>query len=103
MAFRDNKKRFDHAGDTFTFKNTKTTLYRVWCREVLQKHYSALAIDDKNRVDELFAPYGGLSNLLTDGVIESKIEDSFKLPIDPDTREFYKTSVITSLLGQPRN
>ena len=103
VAFRDNKKRFDHAGDTFTFKNTKTTLYRVWCREVLQKHYSALAIDDKNRVDELFAPYGGLSNLLTDGVIESKIEDSFKLPIDPDTREFYKTSVITSLLGQPRN
>jgi glutathione S-transferase len=103
VAFRDRKERFDHVGNTFTFVDTKTTLYRVWCREVLQKRYKALALEDKDRVDELFSPYGGLGILEKDGVIASNIENRFSLPIDPDTREPYKVSPIVSLFGQPRN
>lgn len=103
LAHKDSRKRFNYSGSTFTFNNTKTTDYRVWCREELQARYGALSSNDRERVEELFSPYGGLGSLLKDGIIDSGIGKRYVLPINPNKREAFKVSLATSLLGQPRN
>ncbi len=103
LAHQKGKKRFDHVGATFHFKNTKTTIYRVWCREVLQQEYSALTASDKQRVDESFVSVGGLDILEKDGVIESGIAHRFDLPFNPEKKKPFKQSLMTFLFGQPRN
>jgi len=102
LAFQSDKKRFDHVGKTFTFRNTKTTNYRVYCRQVLQQEFAALSKQDQARVDQLFEPVGGLNALHADGVIDSGIADHFVLPLDPATRPKYKPK-LRHLFGQPRN
>ncbi len=103
LAFRDGKQRFDHVGDTFTFNNTKTTHYRVYCRQVLQEEFGKLSSQDQQRVDELFEPCGGLEALHADGIIDSNIAHQFELPRDPTPEDSYKSSFLGVVLGQPRN
>ena len=103
LAHKAGQKTFNHVGATFQFDKTKTTVYRVWCREVLQQEYKALATDDKQRVDELFNSIGGLEILEKDGVIESGIAERFDLPFDPNVTKPNKQSITQFLFGQPRN
>ncbi len=84
LAHQDGKKTFDYRGATFELRNTITTTYRVWCREVLQERYQALSDSDKRRVSALFAHHGGLDALFADGTIPSGLADHFRLPLDPE-------------------
>jgi hypothetical protein len=77
IAFRAGKKRFDHSGKTFQFNNTKTTNYRVYCREVLQQEFNKLTDTDKTRLNDLFSPHCDLDALHADGVIESGMAEQF--------------------------
>lgn len=103
LAHRQGLKRFDYTGASISFPNTKTTVYRVWCREVLQQRYAALGDGDKSRVVELFATCGSLDALHADGVIESGIAHRFALPRRPDSEGNFKQSLKQFLGGQPRN
>jgi len=103
LAFRDGQSRFDHSGKTFTFKNTKTTDYRVYCRQVLQGEFSKLSEQDQKRVAELFTPCGGLDSLHADGVIDSGMADMFVLPRNPSPEEEHKASLTGAMIMQPRN
>jgi len=103
LAHEKGQKRFNHIGATFQFNNTKTTVYRVWCREVLQQEYNSLISTDKQKVDELFEPVGGLSALEKDGVIKSGIAERFQLPFDPHITKPVRQSIAQFLFGQPRN
>ena len=102
LAFQAGQKRFDHHGTTFIFKQTKTTHYRVWCRQELQREFTMLTQEDQSRVTALFENAGGLATLHQDGVIYSGMTEQFQLPIDP-TKLKHKPSLMTRLLGQPRN
>ena len=102
VAFKQNKKRFDFAGDSIDFKNTVTTDYRVWCRQELQREFDMLSPEDKNKVEGLFSSAGGLSALHEGGLIDSGMSEQFKLPIDPKTVS-KKPTLLQRFLGQPRN
>ena len=103
VAFRSNQTRFDYRGNTFTFKRTRTTHYRVYCRQVLQQEFNALNAQDQQRVEQLFEPYGGLDALHADGIIDSGMAEHFVLPRDPASPPGHKPGFMKSLLGQPRN
>lgn len=103
VAFNNGQQRFTHTGKTFEFKNTRTTHYRVYCREVLQQEFAQLSAPDQLRLNELFAPHGGLDALHTGGVIDSGMADQFVLPRDPRGQKQYRQSLKRAVLGQPRN
>jgi glutathione S-transferase len=103
LAHQDGKKTFDYRGTTLEFRNTITTTYRVWCREVLQTRYLALGDNDRRRVSALFAPHGGLDALFADGTIASGLADHFRLPLAPKVSGPFKQSLKIKALGQPRN
>lgn len=103
VAFRSNQQRFDYRGNTFTFKGTKTTNYRVYCRQILQQEFNALNEQDQHRIKQLFEPSGGLEPLHTDGIIDSGMADHFVLPRDPVSTQRQKPRLMKTLLGQPRN
>lgn len=100
LAFNQEQKRFDYHGETFVFKRTKTTNYRVYCRQVLQQEFNALGEQDQQRINDLFESHGGLDALHADGVIDSGMTDHFVLPRDPVKNH---GSSFKHLLGQPRN
>ncbi len=100
-AFSLNQKRFNHIGNTFVFNNTKTTHYRVYCREVLQQEFNKLCTIDQDRVNDLFAAHGSLAALHDDAVIESGLAKKFVLPRTTQTK--YKQTLRQFILGQPRN
>ncbi|MFH2131301.1 MAG: glutathione S-transferase family protein [bacterium] len=102
-AHHEGRKRFDYRGETSRFPKTKTTTYRVWCREVLQQRYSELPVDARKKVDDLFAGSGGLAILFADGVIASGLAGRFQLPLDPNTADPVKKSLKIALFGKPRN
>lgn len=79
-AFRDGERRFDFVGKNHSFRRTKTTFYRVWCLEILQRHYRALNARDKARVDGLFAPVGRISKILNARQISAGMDDLFAMP-----------------------
>lgn len=102
LAFRDGKKRFDYKGKHFQFNRTVTTHYRVWCRQELQREFSLLNSVDKERIDELFQAFGGISSLHHDGIIDSGLSEQFQLPIDPRSVK-RKPNFFARYYGQPRN
>ena len=79
-AFRDGERRFDYVGKNHSFRRTKTTFYRVWCLEILQRHYRALNAREKARVDALFAPVGRISKILNARQISAGMDDLFAMP-----------------------
>jgi len=103
VAFSKGEKRFNHSGKTFQFNGTKTTNYRVYCREILQQEFDKLTDSDQTRLTDLFAPHGGLEALHADGVIESGMAEKFVLPRDPQIHEKYKQTLTQLIYGQPRN
>jgi glutathione S-transferase len=103
IAFNKGKKRFNHQGKTFQFNNTKTTTYRVYCREVLQHEFYKLSSENQNRIDDLFSAHGGLKALHMDGIIVSGMAEQFTLPRDPQTQKRHKQSLRQRVFGQPRN
>jgi len=102
LAFKQGKKRFDYQGDSFTFRQTVTTHYRVWCRQNLQREFLLLSEADKNRVLALFESIGGISDLIHGEVIDSGLDDKLQLPIDP-AKTTKPLSFFSQYLGQPRN
>lgn len=102
LAFKQGKKRFDYQGDSFTFRQTVTTHYRVWCRQNLQREFLLLSEADKNRVLALFESIGGISDLIHGEVIDSGLDDKLQLPIDP-AKTTKPLSFFSKYLGQPRN
>ena len=91
------------SGKTFTFENTKTTNYRVYCRQALQEEFGKLGEADQQRVTQLFASCGGLDSLHADGLIDSGMSDMFVLPRNPSPDEEYETGLLGPVLMQPRN
>lgn len=102
LAYRDGKKRFNYRGKHFQFNRTVTTHYRVWCRQELQREFSLLSQDDKDRVNNLFQAAGGLCSLHTDGLIDSGLSQQFQLPINPNNVK-QKPGLFARYYGQPRN
>ena len=49
-AWKSKQKRFDATIDGVTYKKARTSLYRVWCLEVLQKRFNALPDEVKEKV-----------------------------------------------------
>jgi len=103
LAHRQGRQRFSFRGESLAFPDTKTTTYRVWCREVLQQRYHALSATEKGRVEGLLKGAGGLESLLADGMVASGIADRFRLPRDPQSAGIPPRSLKIALFGQPRN
>lgn len=102
-AHQAGQKRFDFNGVNFVFKGTKTTNYRVWCLEELQRLYAALSDEDQRQVSVLFKPYGGIAPLSGQEIIESGLANDYVLPLRPEETTVKKPSWKTRLFGQPRN
>lgn len=102
-AYLNNKKRFNYCGKNIDFPKTKTTNYRVWCYEVLQKEFQNLKQNDKDRVESLFQHVGGLHALTSEKTIDSGMNETYKLPITPNTQDKKRTNIGVLLTGQPRN
>jgi glutathione S-transferase len=103
LAFRGGCARFDFRGERLHFKGTTTTNYRVWCREELQRRHLSLEPADRARVDELFAPHGGLDVLHADGVIDSGMSEHYRLPRQPLTPRDRRLPLKIAVFGQARN
>lgn len=103
IAHMNLQHRFDYKGETLKLKNTKTTTYRVWCREELQRHHRALSVEDKERVEVFFAQAGGLSSLWQDGVISAEVGKQYDLPKQSNSFKDKKVSLMTLIFGQARN
>lgn len=102
LAFKQNNKRFDYKGKTMSFNKTVTTDYRVLCRQKLQREFALLSESDQQKVNDLFAPVGGLGSLHLDGLIDSGLDKQFRLPVNGNTTKA-KLSWHQRLFGQPRN
>ena len=97
------KKRFDFVGKNIEFPKTKTTNYRVWCYEVLQREFQKLSETDKDKVLSIFQHVGGLSALTSEKPIDSGMNKKYELPVTVNTPNKIKTKVGVLLTGQPRN
>jgi glutathione S-transferase len=83
LAFRQGRKAFDYAAGDLSFRGTRTTDYRVWCRQDLQRLFGALAPEEQARVRGFLAPFGGIEPLLADGAIDSGLDAELALPFAP--------------------
>lgn len=101
-AWREGKVRFDFTGMSIQFPHTVTTQYRVWCREQLRKCYTDLDDADRERVNALFAPHGGLKSLTDGEPVDSGLDEMLMLPHKPRSPR-RKQSLRMWLLGQARN
>lgn len=104
-AFAEKQKRFDFVGKNHTFPATKTTHYRVWCLENLQRAYQQLSRPDKERLLSLFAQAEPIANILQATPIASGMDDLFTLPKASRNGKGMKRLSLRSLgfRGQPRN
>jgi len=87
IAWKDNRKLFDYETNGIHYKNLPVIQYRVWCREILQNHYTSLSDRDKDRVQEMLNPAGGITSLFEGGTIESGLIDHFVFPLKKKYRE----------------
>ncbi len=102
-AYKENKTRFDFVGKSLQFPHTKTTHYRVWCFDVLQRKFAELSSSDQQKVEALFEPVGGLDDLQWKKPIDSGMDDLYRLPVKPGARPGFKSRLSVMLGGQPRN
>jgi hypothetical protein len=102
LAFRAEKKAFDYSAGDLSLPGTRTTDYRVWCRQDLQRAFNALAAAEQTRVREFLAPYGGIEALLADGVIDSGLDAELALPFAPRTPASRWRRAWVWLNGTPR-
>ena len=83
LAFRAHKPAFDFEAGGLRLPGTRTTDYRVWCRQDLQRLFNALGEMEQIRVREFLQPFGSIDALLADGEIDSGLDDELKLPFAP--------------------
>lgn len=83
LAFRDRKKKFDYEADGLRLPGTRTTDYRVWCRQELQRLFKGLGEVERMWVRQFLKPHGGIDALLADGEIDSGLDEELKLPFVP--------------------
>lgn len=102
QAWAKGDRRFDFRGASVGFARTVTTQYRVWCREQLRTRYAALDDESRERLDELFAPQGGLGLLAGAQPIDSGLDEALRIPRPPLARR-RRQSLLMWLLGQARN
>ncbi len=102
LAYQRRVSRFDFVGKNLQFPGTRTTNYRVWCREQLQSAWARLDDNAQARLDQLFKASGGLSALHLDGRIESGLDAQLQLPHTP-AGTGHRVPLTTRLFGQPRN
>lgn len=103
LAFQTGSKRFDYHGNSFIFKKSPTTNYRVWCREQLQQQFNSLPEEAKQRVSSLLAPHGGIDSLFLDGSIPSGLDEQLTMPQQSKINSGFKQSLHSLIFGQPRN
>lgn len=103
MAYQNGDKRFDYQGNSFIFKRSATTHYRVWCREQLQHQFKALPDEAKQRVARLLASHGGVDSLFLDGEIPSGLDQQLTMPQQSKLHSGFKQSLKHRIFGQPRN
>lgn len=101
-AFQRKDKHFDCQIRSLALPKTKTTRYRVWCLEILQRDYRALSNEAREKVDGLFATHGGLAPLATEPV-SAAMDALYQLPRDPKRQGKPDSSWSIRLFGQPRN
>jgi len=102
LAHRRGAPRFDFVGDSLQFPGTRTTTYRVWCREQLQSAWFTLEDGQRQRLQSLFGEHGGLGALEADGTISSGLSDTFQLPLEPAPSKHVLPWRVR-IFGQPRN
>lgn len=103
MAFDAGKKRFDFSAGGLDLPQTVTTHYRVWCREELQREYKRLSDADRQRVNEYFAPYGGVEPLLAGGEINAGMDEDLRIPFAERKQKSLWQMVQVWLFGTARN
>lgn len=105
-AYRDGKSRFDFIGESISFTNTKTTRYRVWCLQQLQRHFSALDAESKHAVEGWFSACGGV-DVFNAEMIDSGMDEELEIPKPSRPRSAlpvrHRFSLKEALLGRPRN
>jgi glutathione S-transferase len=83
LAFRAGRKAFDYRAGDLRFAGTRTTDYRVWCRQDLQRLFKALNAAEQQRVRDFLRPFGSLDALLADGEIDSGLDEELTVPFTP--------------------
>jgi glutathione S-transferase len=83
LAFRAQKRQFDFEAGGLRLPGTKTTDYRVWCRQDLQRRFGVLSAPEQQRVRAFLQPHGGIDALLAEGEIDSGLDEELKLPFAP--------------------
>lgn len=83
LAFRAGQRAFDFDAGGLNLPGTKTTDYRVWCRQDLQRLFNVLLRTEQQRVREFLQPFGGIDTLFADGEIGSGLDEELKLPFEP--------------------
>lgn len=107
-AFDAGKKRFDFKGRAHNFPRTKTTDYRVWCLQQLQREFQALGLEHQQRVLGLFTDAGEspetIETMLSRPEVDSGMDALFAMPREPLAQgEGGASSWVKVLRGQPRN
>jgi len=96
QAWKAKEKRFDYDVHNTTLPNLPVIHYRVYCLEVLEKLYNLLDQDTRNKVDNIFKPYGSLE-LNTD--ISSGLDSEYQLPLAKRSKPVGWVEKITIMLS----
>lgn len=80
-AWRDGRRRFDVEIQGTLYRRLPVVQYRVWCRERLQQHRTALPEAVRALVDARLQQAGALDVLLADGTIASGLYDDVTPPV----------------------
>ncbi|HUS23638.1 MAG TPA: glutathione S-transferase family protein [Candidatus Binatia bacterium] len=102
LAFRDRRKRFDFEAAGLRLPRTKTTDYRVWCRQDLQRQLAALDDASRAAVRDFLAPHGGIDALLADGEIDSGLDAELQVPFEPRALQPWWRQAWVWANGNPR-
>ena len=81
-AWRDGADRFDFTASTgVTYRDLPVVQYRVWCRERLQDHLTAVPDGARALVERTLDDHGALEPLRAEGRIESHLHDEGPPPV----------------------
>jgi glutathione S-transferase len=81
VAYGEGKRRFDAKIQGVPYENLPVVQYRVWCRERLQQHFSAVPDPAKPAVQATLEQHGCWEPLHRGGVMESHLHDGGEPPL----------------------
>lgn len=102
-AFKAGQQRFNFSANGLALPKTVTTDYRVWCRQVLQRDYAALADEHKAVVQEMLAPHGGVDALFAGGEIDAGMDEDLAIPFPARPEISMGKRLYVWLMGTARN